>query len=103
VKRIVSLFGIVALIALASPRFAAAQRSGSLQATALVVDTREAFSDLASAQRLAASWEGGSEGSTVEGSLTKISITALRSEPAQEIESSVSPSYLQVTIQYLKN
>ena len=51
-KRIVLLFGIVIGIATAASAPAHAQRSGSLQVTAHVVDTRESWAGLTSARNV---------------------------------------------------
>ncbi|MEO8294341.1 MAG: hypothetical protein ABI613_02420 [Gemmatimonadota bacterium] len=76
---------------------ASAQRSGSLQATAQVVDTRESWTDLKSARSMAASWQITSAAIS-QTNLAQVSMVVLPAwSPAEE-----SPK-AEITINYIRN
>jgi hypothetical protein len=79
---------------------AEAQRSGSMQATATVLDTRESLNGLHSARSVASQLALGSQSSaTVETSLTHVNVElAARSEERLD-----RPRTASVTINYLRN
>lgn len=101
-KRIVLLFVIAGGGLLATAGEARAQRSGSLQVTANVVDSRESWNGLSSMQDLSAKLIlDNQSAATVETSLSQITmaITPVGTEP-RELD---RPRQARVTIQYLRN
>jgi hypothetical protein len=100
VKRVVLLF-VIALVGLGlTSQVAQAQRSGSMQATARVLDTREGWTGLQSARDVASRLAGGQQSAaTVETSLTQVTVDwAARPEGTLE-----RPRTASVTINYLRN
>jgi hypothetical protein len=96
-KRIVAFFAIAAGLMTLGSTEAAAQRSGSLQATAQVVDTRSSWDDLNSARSLAASWAKASS-ATSSTTLAQVSMIV---KPADE--RAAEPARAEITISYLRN
>lgn len=100
-KSIVLFLGTVGVALIATSREAQAQRSGSLQATAQVVDTRESWSGLNSASQLAAQWQGPLDaGRTIETAFAHVSTSVDR---AARAEDGTAAGTLTITIQYLHN
>lgn len=102
-KRVVLLFVIAVLvISLRSPA-AEAQRSGSMQATARVVDTRDSWAGLQSARDMASRLAGGQQSTaSVETSLSRVSVEIRSAAPGASLAES-RPRRAEVTIQYLRN
>ena len=102
-KRIVLLF-VIGMVGLGfTAEKAEAQRSGSMQATARVVDTRSSWSSLSSARDLASGLVKHQQSpATVETSLSHVSMVV---EPvASASDRGVGqPRRAQLTIQYLRN
>ena len=98
-KRVVLLF-VSALMGVAlTTQAAEAQRSGSLQVTARVVDARESWSGLHSAQAAAADLIRRRQiGATVETSLANISIQMPPNSATPD-----RPRRASITINYLRN
>ena len=98
-KRIVLLFGIAIGIATGASAPAHAQRSGSLQVTAHVVDTRESWAGLTSARNLASHLAnfGSSSQADVSTPLANISIQLAAGAGALD-----RPRRAAVTINYLR-
>jgi hypothetical protein len=103
VKRIVLMF-VIGLAGLGiTVQKAEAQRSGTMQVTARVVDTRDSWNGLTAARNLASSTNLDRQSSaTVETSLTKVSIQ-YASPPSRTVEPADRPREARVTIQYLRN
>ena len=98
-KRVVLLFVIVVIGTSLTSRSAEAQRSGSLQVTARVLDTRDSRAGLESARavvnRLA---DAPQTSATVETSLTQVSVQVLNRPDDFD-----RPRTATVTINYLRN
>jgi hypothetical protein len=100
VKRVVLKFVIALGVISLSSRSAEAQRSGSMQVTAQVLDTRESWNGLQSARSVASQLASGSQSSaTVETSLTHVNVEV----PARNEEQLDRPRTASVTINYLRN
>ena len=98
-KRIVLLFVIVVIGSSLTSQEAEAQRSGSLQVTARVVDTRDSWAGLESGRAVATGLAKGQQSSvTVETSLSQVSVD-MRNQP----ETLDRPRTASVTINYLRN
>lgn len=104
VKSIVWFFGIAGAGLVFSTGEARAQRSGSLQATAQVVDAGESWTALNSASQLASRWPGGRfESRTIETSLSQIYVVVEPGrDPARPEAADLAESF-SITIQYLRN
>jgi hypothetical protein len=100
VKRVVLLFVIAIGATSLTSQAAEAQRSGSMQATARVVDTREGLTGLQSARALASRLTSGQQlAATVETSLSQVSV-----DFAGRVEGTLDrPRTASVTINYLRN
>lgn len=99
-KRVVLKFVIALGVICLSSQSAEAQRSGSMQVTAQVVDTRESWNGLQSARSVASQLASGTQSSaTVETSLTHVNVEmAARNEEQLD-----RPRTASVTINYLRN
>ena len=99
-KRIVLLFviGIGAFAAISRP--AHAQRSGTMQVTARVLDTRDSWAGLQSAHAIAGDLARSAAQTpvTVETALTHVSVQVARRDPTVD-----RPRASAVTINYLRN
>jgi hypothetical protein len=99
VKRLaLTSFAIVLFLTLGSTK-ARAQHSGSMQATAQVVDTRVAFSGLESAQGLAARWAlDPTPSATIATQYARISL--VRTLPSADARPEAG---LEIRVDYLRN
>lgn len=102
-KRVVLLFVIAVSVLSLTSTSAEAQRSGSMQATARVVDTREAQAGLQSAREMASRLAQGQQSpASVETSLSRVSVEIRPALPGTTMGAG-RPRRAEVTIQYLRN
>ena len=94
-KRVVLLLVVIGLCL--SAQSAEAQRSGSLQATAKVVDTRQSLTGLLSAYTVAALLAQGQGSAPVESAVAQVSVDR---PPQGEAD---RPRTASITINYLRN
>jgi hypothetical protein len=100
VKRIVLLLVIAIVVATATSRSAQAQRSGTMQVTARVLDTRDSWTGLRSAHAAAAHLANTSAQTsvTVETTLANVSVRVAGADSTLD-----RPRAGSVTINYLRN
>lgn len=89
----------VALFLTLGASTASAQRSGSMQATAQVIDTRAAVSGLNSAHDLATSWTADPTRTAVDTGIVQVSLLPRAARP----EAGRPESELEIQVNYLRN